>query len=343
MTARSPLAVRRFTLVAVVLPIIVVALSLVVQLAVLPSLPDPVAVHWGLDGSPDRFAPAWSSLLLTLLAGLGLPLLIAASVLGGLRRGDRGFAYRMLGATALGLATLMSVLGAATLAMQAGLADAADGPGVGWALAGALVAGVAAATAGWMLQPHEPFVPSPPLPEAHLALAPTEQVVWLQRVQIARSGAIILGAAVALMVVMTIVTLVAVPDPAASVVLVAVTLVLAALVATTLAFHVRVDATGLSVTSVVGFPRVHIPLSEIEKVAAVDVNPFAEFGGWGLRWVPGGGFGVVLRTGPGIRVERRGERTFTVTVADAATGAAVLEALRARVVEGDARPAPPAA
>ena len=26
-----------------------------------------------------------------------------------------------------------------------------------------------------------------------------------------------------------------------------------------------------------------------------DDNPMGEFGGWGLRWAPGGGFGVVLR------------------------------------------------
>lgn len=55
-----------------------------------------------------------------------------------------------------------------------------------------------------------------------------------------------------------------------------------------------------------------------------------EFGGWGLRWAPGGGFGVVLRSGPGIRITRTNGKTFSVTVDDAETGAALLTALAAR-------------
>ena len=70
----------------------------------------------------------------------------------------------------------------------------------------------------------------------------------------------------------------------------------------------------------------------IDRVEAVQVNPMGEFGGWGLRWAPGGGFGVVLRSGPGIRVRRTGGKVFTVTVDDAATGAALLEALRVRAL-----------
>jgi len=59
------------------------------------------------------------------------------------------------------------------------------------------------------------------------------------------------------------------------------------------------------------------------------VDPMGQFGGWGLRWGPAG-FGVVLRTGEGIEVRRRSGKTLTVTVDDAATGAALLNALVAR-------------
>ncbi len=339
MTARAP-AVRRFALVAIILPAVLVGLSLVVQLAVLPLLPDPVAMHWGGHGEPDGFAPAWTNLVLTVVVGLGMPLLIAASVLGGLRRGDRGFAYRFLGAVALGLSTLMAVLGGGGLVIQAGLADAADGPSVLPVVATAFAASVIAGAAGWLLQPHEPFVASPPLEEPRIVLTATEQVVWVQRTQIARSGAIVLGAVLLLMVVMTVLSLVFVADPVATLVLAVSTVALAGLVATAVAFHVRVDAAGLSATSAVGFPRVHIPMEEVAADSAVTVQPCAEFGGWGLRWVPGGVSGVVLRAGPGIRVARTDGRVFVVTVEDAATGAALLEALRSR---GDAPAAPPAA
>ncbi|MNY73206.1 hypothetical protein D3C86_2119390 [compost metagenome] len=52
-----------------------------------------------------------------------------------------------------------------------------------------------------------------------------------------------------------------------------------------------------------------------------------EFGGWGLRLSTDRRFGVVLRSGEAIEVLRRSGKRFVVTVEDAATGAALLEAL----------------
>jgi hypothetical protein len=107
-------------------------------------------------------------------------------------------------------------------------------------------------------------------------------------------------------------------------------LLLLAFAATTLAFHVRVDDSGLHVDSVLGIPRFHVPLSDIESAARVEVNPMGEFGGWGLRLSTGRRFGVVLRAGDAIEVLRRSGKRFVVTVDDAATGAALLEALVSR-------------
>lgn len=338
MSTTTPLAVRRFTLVALVLPTVLVVAGLIIQLISLRWLPDPIAVHWGVNGAPNGFGPAWLTLALTAVVGLGIPVLIAASVRGPLRRGDRGFSYRLLGATALGLATLMSVLGTATLAMQAGLAVAADGPHIWWALIGSFVAAAIAGVAGWALQPSEPHRVSA-LPAEHgIELADSERAVWLQRVVIARAGAIILVCALALMVVLTVITAVAAPDPAAMWIMIGATILIVGLVVMTLGFHVRVDENGLWVNSAAGWPRVHIPLAKITKAEAVEVNPMGEFGGWGLRWAPGGGMGVVLRRGPGIRVQRTNGKLFTVTVDDAETGAALLEALRARAGADGAAP-----
>lgn len=331
MADRSPLALRRFALVAVVLPISISAGALVAQAFLLPTLPDPIAIHWGIDGGPDGFGPAWLNLVLTVVVGLGIPLLIAASGLGGLRRGDRGASYRLLGATALAMSVLMAVIGTGALVIQSGLEDAADAPGIGLVTLGAFVLAAAAGVLGWLLQPNEPFRATPLPAGEPLKLSGTEKVVWLQSVSLARSGMIVLGAALVLMVAMTVIALFASPDPLVLWVLSAATFLVAALVAMAVAFHVRVDDEGLRVTSVTGFPRVHIPLDEVARAEAVDVDPMWEFGGWGLRWAPGGGFGVVLRRGPGIRVTRTNGKTFTVTVDDAATGAALLQALAARV------------
>ncbi len=321
--------VRRFVWVALILPAVIVAIGVVIQALVLPTLPHPVAVHWGLSGQPNGFGPAWLITVLTVGVGLGLPVLIALSALASLRRGDRGVTYRLLGAVALGSATLMSVLGTSTLLLQSGLADAAAGPSALPALLGSFGAAAVAGLLGWLLQPHAPWRPDHTLPVDAVPLAPGERAVWLQRVTIARSGAVVLIATLVLMIVLTVVTTTVSADPFATWVLVGVTVLIVGLVVTTLAFHIRVDEEGLSINSVVGWPRVHVPLDEVESAAVVEVNPMGQFGGWGMRWGPAG-FGVVLRTGEGIEVRRRGGKTLTVTVDDAATGAALLNALSAR-------------
>lgn len=196
-------------------------------------------------------------------------------------------------------------------------------------LAASFVAAALAGAAGWALQPHEPWRPAATLPAETVALAPGERAVWLQRVSIARSGAIVLISVLVLMIALTVVTVVVSAEPVAMWVMIGATLLVAALVVTTTAFHVRVDDAGLTINSVAGWPRVHVPLRDVESAAVVSVNPMGQFGGWGMRWGPAG-FGVVLRSGEGIEVRRRSGKMLTVTVDDAATGAALLDALVAR-------------
>lgn len=330
MTDRAPLAVRRFVLIALVIPAVLTAVAIVVQLIALPAVPDPIAIHWGAGGEPNGFGPAWLNIVLTAAVGLGVPLLLGLSALAGLRRGDRGATYRLLGAVALATSVLMGVLGTWLFVAQRGLASAADAPSATLPLVVSFAAALASGLVGWIAQPDEPYQTTPLPEECPIELTADERAVWLQRVQLARAGVIVLLAALALLVVMALVTLFAGGPVEAVVTLVAVTLVVGAAVVSTLAFHVRVDASGLTVNSVVGIPRVHLPLADIARVETVDVNPMGEFGGWGVRWAPGGGFGVVLRSGPAIRAHRTNGKVFTVTVEDAATGAALLGALAAR-------------
>ena len=239
--------------------------------------------------------------------------------------------YRLLGATALGLSVLIGVLGTATLAIQRGLSAAQDAPSIALPTVIAFVAAAAAGLVGWAIQPNEPHRVTVLSASETPAFLDDENAVWTQRTQIARAGAWVLGLSVAVMVAITAgFLLTGGPYVWPGVLLLALTVLMAGLVSMSLAFHVRVDAAGLTVTSVVGRPRIHIPLDQIERVENVEVNPMGEFGGWGMRWAPGGGLGVVLHTGPGIRVERTGGKVFTVTVDDAPTGAALLNALRER-------------
>ncbi len=335
---RVRIRVRRFVLVGFVLPVFVVLVGVVALALAWPSLPHPVAVHWGLDGRPDGFGPAWLPLVLLATTGLGLPALLTALTVPSLRSGDYGRVYPLLGAFSAGMAVFLTVLVTVSTVPQVAVADATDAPAVWIALLSALALGGAAGVAGWYVQPRDPFLPvvpsDAPLPSIDAstaaALAAGEAVVWRQRVALSRSGVLVLAGAVVLLAAITALTAVMSRDVLSLWIVSASTVVVALLAVCNAVFHVRVDDDGLSVTSAAGWPRVHVPLTEIDSAAAVDVDPMGEFGGWGMRWAPNGRFGIVVRKGPALEVRRRSGRSVTVTVDDAQTGAALLNALAAR-------------
>ena len=326
-SSRPGLALRRFVLVAVWLPVVVVAAGVVLQLVLLPQVPATIAVHWNAAGEADGFAPAWTQPLATAVLGLGLPLLIALTSLPGLRRGDGGPTYRLMGATAAAVAALVTVALTWTFAMQAGLDTAAEAPTVWAALVASFVAGAVVGVAAWFAQPREEATDAAAAPATPLALAANERVLWMRTSGMSRGAAITVVAAVLLVAGSAVVAWVTGAEPLLAWILTGTALLLLVFAATTLAFHVRVDETGLHVDSVLGLPRLHVPLADIASAARVDVSPMGEFGGWGLRLGAGRRFGVVLRSGEAIEVLRRSGTRFAVTVDDAGTGASLLEGL----------------
>lgn len=332
MPDRDPRVIRRFVLVAVLLPIVIVAVGVVVQLAIAPNLPDPVAVHWSADGQPNGFASAQVATVVMVAVGLGLPLLLALGALAGLRHGGRGPTYRLLGAVALGLAVQLTVLVTWTLLIQVGLADAADCPSVWPAIVGSFVVAVAAGVLGWALQPHEDRPSLGAAAPTTVVLRPGERAVWLRTTSMSRVLVAVVLATMVLLVLATVSTWLAGPTPLAvgmSVLFV----VVAILVVGTTAFHVRVDQDGLTVRSILGVPRFRIPLADIAEVRLASVTSIGDFGGYGLRGTPQR-FGVILHRGDAISVTRRNGHEFVVTVDDAAGGAALLQALVDRSAAG---------
>lgn len=327
---RTDAVLRRFVLVTIWQPLTLVAIGVAVQLVLLPSTPATIATHWNAAGEADRFAPAWTQPIATVAFGLGVPGLIALMTLPALRRGERGGAYRLVGAIATAVSALVTVAFTWTFAMQAGLSSSADAPGVWGSLVASLAAAVAIGIVAWWLQPHQDTTAAAPTPEAPLELGPTERALW------ARTAAMSTPAAAALLIAAAGVAAAAVAawivgaGGVAAWILTVVAVVLLALVAMTVAFHVRIDDTGMRVDSLLGIPRFRVPLAEVASAARVEVDAMGEFGGWGLRVGTGRRFGVVLRGGEAIEVTRRSGRRFVVTVDDARTGAALLEALTAR-------------
>lgn len=322
-------AVPGFVTASLVLPTVITIVALVIQIVALPAVPDTIAIHWGINGAPDGFAPAWTTLVLTAVFGLGLPGLLAATTLPGLLRGERGPSYRLMGAVATALSAGITTLATWMMVAQIGLDDPTDArlsPLSLLAIAGvAAVAGVI----GWLIQPNQQTVRSASAPVAPHPLSPGQRAVWSAETTvpvIGRIGIAVLvvgvwGAAIYMWLF---------GDPAASGwLLAAVGVLLLAAAATSLAFRVRVDKHGLSAVSVFGFPRFTVPLDEIASVSTVQVEPVGQFGGYGLRLAPGR-FGVILHRGAAIEVERRSRRRFVITVDDAATGAALLQGLLAQ-------------
>ncbi|MGB4779354.1 DUF1648 domain-containing protein [Microbacterium sp.] len=322
-------AVSRFVLVALVLPCLVVLAGVVALLIAMPAFPDPVAIHWGAAGTPDGFGPPWLPAPLLAGVGLGIAALLTFTALPSLRRGVRSPSYRLLGALSLGEALFLTILVTALTLPQAGLADAADAPLVGLPMALAIVGAVVGLVAGWFLQPHQDAAPVAVEHVDTLDLQPGERAAWLRTVTMARSGMIVLAVGILVLVGSIVLTWTATDEFAPRLITLIVTVGVAVAVVTNVAFRVRIDAAGLTATSVVGWPRLRVPLADVAEAAVVHVDPMGEFGGWGIRWAAGR-TGVVLRAGEGILVRRRSRRDFVVTVDDAETGVALLTALSSR-------------
>jgi hypothetical protein len=320
-------AVRRFVLVALVLPVVLVALGVTIQLIAMPHVPANVAVHWNAAGEADRFAPSWTQPVATIAFGLGIPALIALTTLPGMRRGDRGPTYRLLGALAAAMSALLTVALTWSFVAQAGVADASAAPSVWPSLVAALVMAVVVGVAAWWGQPAEAWPDSAAAPASPLDLAAGERAVWLRTVTMTAGAAILILLAVIAVALGAVVAWITGAPAEAAWILTGVAVVLAVFAATTVAFRVRVDQDGLSVDSVAGLPRFRVPLDEVESAARVVVDPMGEFGGWGLRVGAGHRFGVVLRAGEALEVVRRSGRRFVVTVDDAETAASLLQAL----------------
>ncbi|KMM46993.1 hypothetical protein CWIS_02250 [Cellulomonas sp. A375-1] len=307
------------TLLGLVLPVALLAGSALVALSWRHELPDPVATHWGTDG-PDGFS-SFGGALAPLL--LGLVLCVGAWAMA-FWAGRDGAMRRIAVATSAGLGTLFALILLGTLSAQRGLADAAQAPGVGGTIVGALLGALAVGIAAALLVPRDAPLPTSARvdPDApRVPLSATQRAAWSRTVT---APAAVVSAVVAITAsVVLVVALGAWP-------VLVVPVILAALLAVTLVWRVTVDDKGLQARSLVGWPTVRVPLDEVERAAVVDVRPLREFGGWGYRLGRGGRSALALRAGQAVEVHRTGGRVLVVTVDDAATAAALLNTLADR-------------
>lgn len=311
---------RAFTLVGLAAPALFTATATGVMLAWQPDLPEQVVTHWGPDG-PDGFASPSLLVWMQVVLGLALPALMVVPVLATMRRAW-GAACRFLGAMSLGISALLAISSVGSVAIQRDSVDV--GFGIGAVMITGFAATVVFGLVGWLLQPNTGFSSQTSPEPTSLALAPGERAAWFGTVSVSRAGRLALGFLLMVLVAATVWS--ALSEAAQSWILVVVTVLVLALMLTTLVFRVHAGADGLRVRSMMGWPAWGIPTDEIADVRAVRVNPMAEFGGWGVRRSVDGRFGVVLRTGDALELTRTNGKVFVVTVDDAATAASVLSA-----------------
>ena len=341
MTRRPADARRRFIIIALIAPIALALIAAVAQFVMLPNLDATVAIHWDFRGTPDGFGPAWSFPVLTVAMGVGLPMLLSGTALASdraaARREGRPAAptanSRFVAATVLATVAFLSVLSTALVAMQVeGTGQARAGAGL--PLLAAVVAALACGLAGWWAQPRVTASPAAGEAAHALDLRDEETAVWVRTATVSGLPLALLAGAALFTVGLGVVLLVT-GDGAAGWITLASGVVVTLLVATGTAYRVVVDNRGLTVRAFAGVPRWRLQPSGIRAVEVVFVNPTGDFGGWGWRWTPGR-FGVVTRAGEAIQVTRADGRRFVVTVDDAETGAAVLQAVVDRARQADA-------
>ena len=315
---------RTLLLVGAALPLAIALAGSILAIAWLGRLPAEVAIHWATGGAPDGFAPPWivPGMLLLIVAGFSAVTVVSLSA----AHGSRVRNARILVATASWLSTTLTVGLVGSLVSQLDLADPRSAQSPAAPLITGAVLGLAVGALAWFLAPVPPAGESATPTVERLSLGEDARVMWTATATASPKLAIVIALfAVALLVQAIVLTFelgaAAWPLYLAPVVL--------ALVLSTLTWRLRIDHRGVVARSVLGFPRITVPAGRIQGASVVTVSPVADFGGWGLRWLPGQ-VGVILRGGEALRVSRWDGHTVTITTHDAGRAAGIVEAIAGR-------------
>jgi uncharacterized membrane protein len=304
---------------ALVGPVLATA-GTVAMLAARDDLPERIAVHWGFEGTPDRYASFAGALATNI--GLAVLIPVALVALGGVVHRS---ARSAVGGIVASLGTVCAGIGFGGSLAQRGGAIPTPFP-LPWTL-GSIGVGAALgiAIARWGRAPLPPLgAPRPPLPEdaARLDVPETTRLAWTGRATLPTRPVLVIAALVSL----PLIWLALAVQPWIWLL----TLLLAALLVVTFSARVSVDARGLRVSSL-GLSWSRVPLERVTSASTATVSPIREFGGWGWRIALDGRRGYVTRAGEALVVHRREEPDVLVTVDDAEGAAVVLNTIVARV------------
>lgn len=294
----------------VVVPIAAAALGLVAVQVWRTRLPDRIATHWS-GTEPDGFmspsTSAWTLALVIVLVGGGCSAVAALShALLILRR-----TMLMIGLTVVGLITVLQL---AILAKQLDVTTVTNVEIPGWAIGVGTLVGFAVGLLGaTQLRDYRDRVDatSPPpatLPRARAEL-PIVEPIGASRTSIAIVFTILAAAAALTCWLSESWWPVAVFAP------------IAAFTSSLMRYELIVDKLGIHVRSL-GMPAFEYSIGEVTGASVREVDPFSDFGGWGLRVKGRGNYAVATRKGPAVFLTFANGQKLTVTVdgADAIAG-----------------------
>lgn len=310
-------SVRRFFLGAVI-PVGVAAGGVGPYLAYRSQLPDRVASHFSLSGVPDDSMTP--DMFLVVMGGLMVLALGACVAIAVTRRRLQPMIAPTVSFMGAFLGTLFAGILVTTTVEHRGLEGWQDARVSPWMLAlwigaGVITGSIAARIAASL--PSESGVAAGAAPAA-MDLAPGERVFWSST----------LSAGWPLACAAAVTALAAGLTPLVGWWPVVILLVVGVVVISFSRIRVTADQSGLQVRyGFFGWPRTAVPIGDIAQAQAMDIRP-TDWGGWGYR----GSLtlmkraAVVLRAGPGIRLDLRDGKVFVVTVDDPEEPARLLNA-----------------
>ncbi|MEO6941681.1 MAG: DUF1648 domain-containing protein [Terrimesophilobacter sp.] len=314
----------RVVIVGVMVPVIIGVTATILMVTWLPTLPDPIAVHWSGAGA-DGFGPAIPFVILPAIIAVTYSSFAVAWAWRPSPSGRLTWNQKVVLAIGVWLSTMLSFGFGTSVALQRGLADAHSAPEVGPALAIAAVIGLVLAVAAWFILPRGESVDEPGAAAKPVDVRGSERVSWSRPTRLGTTPMLVIGLVIVVALATVAASVLATPKwTLQGAITIAVVVVLAI---TNFWWRVSADRRGFLVKGLFGWPRKRIPLENISSVRVVDVHPTRDFGGWGWRWAGDGRSGVIMRPGPGIEVTQKNGKRFIVTVDDATTGAGVLVAL----------------
>lgn len=283
----------------ILVPVLAAAVGPVLTRAWSSRLPDRIATHWGVDGTADGFADpmttAWTFAIVTLLIGGGVCAIAAlAQALLLMRR-----IMLFVGSAVVGVLVTLQV---SVLWMQLDGASVQQFPG-GVITVGMVLGLILGAIGAGLLRDYRERTPATQRPGPRLPRGRRDavrDVVGFSRTESAVLAAVLLGlAAVGCVFVGSMWPL-------------AMALPLLAIVVALVRFDVLVDENGVHVRNL-GLLSIDIGIDEVTGAAVTEVNPFRQWGGWGLRSKGHRRYGIVTRTGPAVEVSTASGLSLTIT------------------------------